>query len=295
MMKEEGLEGLGFQLLEHEWYADREAELIEKVVGNLTKVGADAGFGSCRNIEDDIRKLRVSLNENEVERYLFLGEKLSRCLEEVMLGIRPGDTECGIAGRIGAKLWEDRIDPTAFQIAADERAFRFRHPIPTKQKVERYVVVCVNARYQGLITTITRILHFGSPDPKLLEQFEDNHEIECRMIAATKPGVPASVPFEKGLEAYRELGYEAEWQLHNQGGAMGYYARDLRVTRETKDIVEENQAFCWNPSIAGTKTEDGFIATKNGPVMITRPIVYPRIEYRKNGIDIVKPGLLVLD
>ncbi len=76
---------------------------------------------------------------------------------------------------------------------------------------------------------------------------------------------------------------------------MGYYARDLRVTRETKDIVEENQAFCWNPSIGGTKTEDGFIATTNGPVMITRPIVYPGIEYRKQGINIVKPGLLVRD
>ncbi len=295
MMKEEGLEGLGFQLLEHEWYMDREAELIEKVVGNLNKVGADGGFGSCRNIDNDIKKLRFSLTENEMERYLFLGEKLSRSLEEVMMGIRPGDTECAIAGRIGARLWEDRIDPTGFQIAADERAFRFRHPIPTRQTVKRYVMACVNARYQGLITTITRILHFGKPDPKLLKQFEDNHEIECRMIAATRPGVPASAAFEAGLGAYKELGYETEWHLHNQGGAMGYYARDLRVTRETKDIVEENQAFCWNPSIGGTKTEDGFIATTNGPVMITRPIAYPRVEYRKRGIDILKPGLMVRD
>ncbi len=295
MMKEEGLEELGFQLLEHEWYEDREAELIERVAGNLSKIGADAVFGGCRNIEGDIKKLRYSLTGSEMERYLFLGEKLSCCLEEVMLGIRPGDSECEIAGRIGARLWEDRIDPTGFQIAADERAFRFRHPIPTRQTVRRYVMACVNARYQGLITTITRILHFGKPDPKLVKQFKDNHEIECRMIAATKPGVPASAAFEAGLEAYRELGYETEWHLHNQGGAMGYNARDVRVTRETKDIVEENQAFCWNPSIAGTKSEDGFIATTNGPVMITGPIVYPKIEYRKKGIDIEKPGLLVVD
>ena len=41
---------------------------------------------------------------------------------------------------------------------------------------------------------------------------------------------------------------------------MGYGARDIRVTQETKDVIEENQAFCWNPSISGTKTEDGFIA-----------------------------------
>ncbi len=295
MMNEEGLAELGFQLLEHEWHVDREAELIQRVVGNLSKVGADVGFGSCQNMDGEIKKLRYSLTESEIERYLFLGEKLSSALEKVMSGIRPGDSECGIAGRIGGELWKDRIDPTGFQVAADDRVFTYRHPIPTVRMIKRYVMVCVNARYKGLITTITRILHFGKPDPKLLRQFEDNNEIECRMIGATKPGVSASVPFEVGLRAYKEFGYENEWQLHHQGGAMGYYGRDIKVTQETKDVVEENQAWCWNPSITGTKTEDGFIATKNGPIMITGPVIYPRIEYKKDGVQMVRPGLLVLD
>ena len=295
MMNEEGLADLGFQLLEHEWYVDREAELVEKVAGSLGRVGADVGFSGCQNVEGEIKKLRYSLTGSETERYLFLGEKLSEALEKVMLGIRPGDLECEIAGRVGVELWKDRIDPTGFQVAADERVYTFRHPIPTTRMVRRYVMVCVNARYKGLVTTVTRLLHFGRPDPKLLKQFEDNNEIECRMIETTKPGVAASVPFGVGLKAYKELGYEEEWKLHNQGGAMGYGARDIRVTQETKDVIEENQAFCWNPSISGTKTEDGFIATKKGPIMITKPVIYPKIEYNRNGVQIVKPGLLVLD
>jgi Xaa-Pro aminopeptidase len=224
-----------------------------------------------------------------------LGERLSHGLERVMLGIRPGDRECEIAGRVGAELWKDRVDPAGFQVAADERVFNYRHPIPTTRMVRRYVMVCVNARYKGLITTITRILHFGKPDPKLLKQFEDNNEIECRMIEATEPGNPVCVPFEVGLKAYKELGYGEEWKLHNQGGAMGYGARDIRATQETKEVIEENQAFCWNPSISGTKTEDGFIATKKGPIMITGPVIYPKIECKRNGVQIVTPGLLVLD
>jgi Xaa-Pro dipeptidase len=295
MMKEEGLAELGFELLEYEWYVDREAELIQKVVGNPDKVGSDVGFGSCQNIDGDIKKLRFSLTESEIERYLFLGERLSHGLEKIMLGIRPGDSESEIAGRAGVELWKDRIDPTGFQIAADDRVSTFRHPIPTTRMVKRYVMVCVNARYKGLITTVTRILHFEKPDPKLLKQFEDNNEIECRMIEATKPGVSASVPFNVGLKAYKELGYEKEWQLHHQGGAMGYLGRDSRVTHETQEIIEENQAWCWNPSISGTKTEDGFIATRQGPIMITKPVIYPRIEYKKDGVHLVRPGLLVLD
>ena len=295
MMDEEGLAELGFELLEHEWYEDREAELVRKVAGNLNRVGADAGFADCQNVDAEIRKLRYSLTEGEIDRYLFLGEKLSQGLERVMVGIRPGDTECEIAGKVGAEVWKDRIDPTGFQVAADDRVYTYRHPIPTKRMIKRYVMVCVNARYKGLITTVTRIVHFGRPDPKLLAQFEDNNTIECRMIEATRPGVSASVPLEAGLRAYKELGYEEQWKLHNQGGAMGYGARDIRVTPTTKDRIEENQAFCWNPSISGTKTEDGFIATKKGPIMITAPVIYPRIEYKENGVQIVKPGLLVLD
>lgn len=295
MMQEEGLAGLGFELLEHEWYADREAELVRKAAGGLSRVGADVPFEECRSLDGEIKKLRYSLTENEVDRYRFLGEQLSRAVEKVALGVRPGDAECEIAGRIGAELWKDRIDPTGFQVAADERVSLYRHPIPTTRLLRKYLMISVNARYKGLITTITRIVHLGKPDPKLLKQYADNAEIENRMIAATTPGACASVPFAVGLNAYKEFGYEKDWELHHQGGAMGYYARDIRVTSQTKDVVEDNQAYCWNPSLTGTKTEDGFIATKFGPIMITQPIIFPRIEYKANGIDIVRPGILVLD
>jgi len=97
-----------------------------------------------------------------------------------------------------------------------------------------------------------------------------------------KARVPLSVPFEVGLKAYRELVTRRNGSSITRR-AMGYFARDIKVTSETKDLVEENQAFCWNPSISGTKTEDGFIAAKNGPLMITKPIIYPSIEYKKSG------------
>lgn len=295
MMEEEGLRELGFELLEHEWYADRELEFVRKVAGDPARVGADVQVGPCQNVDRELKRLRYSLTEAEVARYLFLGERLSRAVEKVALTVRPGDAECEIAGRIGPELWRDRIDPTGLQVAADERASLYRHPIPTTRLVKKYAMICANARYKGLITTITRIVHLGRPEPKLLQQFADNTEIENRMIAATRPGVKLSEPFAVGLEAYQALGHAREWELHHQGGAMGYYGRDIRVTAETAETVEENQAFCWNPSIAGTKTEDGFIATSAGPIMITAPVIFPRIEYVAGGVTIARPGMLVLD
>lgn len=295
LMQEEGLDELGFELLQHEWHVDREAELVRQVCGELTGVGADAAFGPCLNVEADIRSQRFALTDSEIERYLFLGEKLSAAIEKIMLGIRPGDTECEIAGRVGQELWKDRIDPTGFVFAADERAFAYRHPIPTSRMVKRYVMISVNARYKGLIATITRMLHFGRPDAGLAKQFADNLTIDCRMVAATRPGAKASAVFQTGVAAYRELGYGEEWRNHHQGGRMGYYARDIKVTEATPDIIEVNQAFCWNPSIAGTKIEDGFLVTNSGPQFITNPVIYPKIEVETDGFRMVRPGLLVLD
>ncbi len=295
MMEDEGLGDLGFELLQHEWYVDREAELVQKTVGNLSRVGADVIFASCKNLDGDIKKLRYSLTESEVERYRFLGEKLSQAIEKTAIGIRPGDAECEVAGRLAQELWKDRIDPTGFQVAADERVFLYRHPIPTTRLIQKYAMICANARYKGLITTITRIVHLGKPDPQLVKQFTFNCEIECRMILATKPGVPISVPFQAGVEAYKEFGYEGEWERHNQGGAQGYLARDIRAVPDSKDLIEENQAICWNPSITGTKTEDAFIATTKGPRMITHPVIFPIIEYYKDGLQLIRPGMMILD
>lgn len=109
------------------------------------------------------------------------------------------------------------------------------------------------------------------------------------------PDAPAhfgQVKFKELVEQ-RSKG-EMEVLIH-VGGVMGYLGNDSKVTRETRDSVEENQSWCWNPSITGTKTEDGFIATKKGPIMITKPVIYPRIEYQKNGVHLVRPGLMVLD
>ncbi len=295
MMDEEGLGELGFKLLTHEWHEDREAALVTEVAGDLGAVAADMGFAGCRNADGELKKLRYSLTESEIERYMFLGGKLSTVIEKVMLGIRPGDRECEIAGRVAPDLWKDLIDPTAIMVAADERIYDYRHPIATDRMVKRYVMVCVNARYKGLITTITRMLHFGRPDDRLARQFLANNEVDCRMIAATKPGAPMAAAFAAGLAAYKEFGCENEWQLHHQGGAMGYYARDVKVTAATKEVVAENQAFCWNPSITGTKTEDGFIATAGGPLMITGPVIYPRIALTVDGVAFSRPGMLVID
>lgn len=126
MLVEEGLAELGFEGIEFEWYKDQELELVKKLVPDIGSVGVDMSVGGLRNMDNEIEKLRYVLTEAEVDRYRFLGAKLSTAVEKVMLGIHPGEKECEIAGRFGVELWKDRIDPTAIMVAADERVASYR-------------------------------------------------------------------------------------------------------------------------------------------------------------------------
>jgi Xaa-Pro aminopeptidase len=86
-----------------------------------------------------------------------------------------------------------------------------------------------------------------------------------------------------------------EWKCHHQGGSIGYTGRDYRCHFQTPDIVQENQAFTWNPSLTGTKSEDTILAAARGMEMITRPILYPTLSVKAGGIAFVRPDILEKD
>ncbi len=68
-----------------------------------------------------------------------------------------------------------------------------------------------------------------------------------------------------------------------------------RATSQTPDVVQENQAFTWNPSLTGTKSEDTILAAGGGIEMITRPVSYPTISVEAGGIAFARPDILEKD
>jgi len=290
-MEEEALEQLGFSLLLYEWYEGSETECIEKILPK-NEVGSDVPISGMLFVGDEIKRLRYSLTDYEIKRYLWLGEKTSEAVEAVLQEVEPGVAECEVAGELARSLWRHRIEQVGFQVATGDRAYKYRHPIPTERKVEGYIMLNVMSRKWGLHTTITRLLSFGKVSKEFRKQYEDNVFIECSMIAATQPNELARNVLVRAKELYESLGYKGEWKLHHQGGAMGYEIRDYICDFYTNELVQENQCFCWNPSISGTKSEDGFIVSKNGPLFVTKPIFFPKIDVEVDGMRFVRPDFL---
>lgn len=291
MSEEEALEKQGFEVKVFPWYEDQEVSIIKELVGDGL-IGSDAPFPNAINLTEEIARLRYSLTPEEIERYRWLGKRVSEALEKTMMETKRGEKESEVVGRLCQELWKDRIDPITLMSAADDRIFKFRHPIPTERKIDRYLMVSVNARKWGLIVSLTRFVYFGKLPDELKEKYEANVFIDCTFMAHTRPGIPAREVLQKGIEAYREKGYPEEWKLHHQGGSIGYTGRDYRTHFKTPDIIQENQPFTWNPSLTGTKSEDTILATSRGPEMITYPILYPTLSMELKGILFKRPVIL---
>ena len=291
MMEEENLGAQGFLSVSFPWHAEREPAVVEELSGGGA-LASDVPFPGATAVPEEIARLRYSLTREEVERYRWLGGRVSLALEETLIETQTGEKESEVVGRLCQKLWKERIDPVTLMAAADDRVSRFRHPIPTEKKIDRYLMVSVNARKWGLIVSLTRFVHFGKAPESLKEKYLANVFIDCTFMAETRPGVPAREILSKGLEAYRRKGYPEEWKLHHQGGSIGYAGRDYRTHFETKDVVVEDQAFTWNPSITGTKSEDTILARTQGPELITGPVIYPTVSVAVAGTSLTRPAIL---
>ena len=291
MIDEERLEKQGFVVKTFPWYEDYEVPMVRELVEDRP-FGSDVPFQNAMMVAEGVARLRYSLTPEERDRYRWLGEKVSLALEKTLMKTKTGETESEVVGRLCNELWKDRIDPVTLMSAADDRVSRFRHPIPMEKKIKKYLMVSVNARKWGLIVSLTRFVYFGKLPRALRRKYEANVYIDCILMANTRPGVPARDVLQKGIDAYREKEYPGEWKLHHQGGSIGYTGRDYRVNFKTPDMIQEHQAFTWNPSLTGTKSEDTILATPKGPEMITYPIRYPTLSMEVENISFVRPAIL---
>lgn len=289
---EEDVEGLGYAVRSWPWYRDSEAALARELAGGA--VVCDSPFADFRVIGAEIAPLRWSLTHWEVERYREVGFMVSRAIEDAARTVRPGDKECAVTGRIAERLWENGLDYITIFCAADDRIGRFRHPLATDRPIDKRAMLCVNGRKWGLIVSLTRFVQFGPVPEDLRRRYDATVRVDCAMMAATRPGRPALDAFQAGLAAYAEAGFADEVELHHQGGAIGYEGRDYKVTGESTVVVQENQAFAWNPSITGAKSEDNMLATANGPELLSRPVTFPVLEVEAGGFVFRRPDILAM-
>ncbi len=290
---DEEVSGQGFVLRESPWHTGGIPKEIENIVGG-DKAASDNGICGLPDINDKIAELRWCLTPAEIDRYRQLGKSTEAAMNIVCRSLKSGITENEIAGRIASELYTVGITPIVLLIAADERIQKYRHPINTKKKVNRYVMNVVCARKWGLIISCTRLVHFGPLSLELRKKHDAVVRIDTAFNLNTGINRPINEIFMAGVKEYDATGYTDEWKLHHQGGPTGYAGRDFIATPDEKRKVCPNQAFAWNPSITGTKSEDTILVTENGIEWLSLSTDWPMIEVEYEDQTVLREDILIL-
>ncbi|HWR38689.1 MAG TPA: M24 family metallopeptidase [Patescibacteria group bacterium] len=282
----EEMPGLNFKPLVYYWWdgAGRERCLAELTGKARTASERDLGLEfSC---------LRWTLTPEEQERYREVGRRVGSILGEVAMSVIPGDSEEKIASRIRQRCEEQELSPWVTLVAADERVYHYRHPLPTGRRLEKHALLVLTAQQYGLYAAASRLVHFGPVPADLRRRHRAVVAVDTALMAATVPEARVADIFHAGMEAYKEQGFPDEWQRHHQGGLIGYLGREYRGTPDSPFTVGESQAFAWNPSIAGTKSEDTLLIAAGGAVLLTESPGFPCLTMEKDGKIWKRPDIL---
>ncbi|MCM8806781.1 MAG: aminopeptidase P family N-terminal domain-containing protein [Candidatus Omnitrophica bacterium] len=288
-INEEELGDYGFEPIVENWFGENFDEKIKKIISG--KIGSDVFIPDY--VQINLEKLHYPLLPEELERYKKLGRDASEVVTEVCKEIKQGEKEIEIAGKLSEKLWYKNIVPIVILIAGDERIERFRHPIPTENKIRKHVMIVLCGRRKGLIVSLTRFVYFGDLPNELRKRHLSVCKIDAIFINSTRRGKTIGEVFKEGIKAYEKEGFGNEWEKHHQGGPTGYLTRYFRATEKSEFLVKENQAYAWNPSITGTKSEDTIITTEEKPLIITEDKNWPLLKIEVNGEEILRPDIQI--
>lgn len=272
------------------------SEALPKVLTGKKFLADDAAASGYPELGSDfVPSVRASLTEAEIRRYKALGRDCAVTLETVARHLQKGDSEHQVEADIARHLLARGIQPYVVLVAFDQRVEKYRHPVPTANHLRTHALLVVCGQRGGLIANLTRCVHFGPISPVLLAKHEASCKVEAALWDATVPGTTWGDALQAGIAMYQTVGHAKEWELHHQGGPTGYSGRDLIVTPDETQKIQDKQAVAWNPSITGTKSEDTFITDGDKKVVITASLPdWPTLTIKlPKGGTYVRPAIMV--
>jgi Xaa-Pro aminopeptidase len=247
-----------------------------------------------RAVENLIARCRYELTDAEIERYRRLGKDAGAAIGDLFENLKTGETETEIARKIRRALGAYDINPVVTLIGADARIENFSHPVPTANVWKKVLLIAVCARREGLIANLSRIACAGKIPGDLKRKTEATAYVFARLLAATKTGASGARLYEIAAAAYAEKGFAGEINRHHQGGATGYKTRDWTAHPACAETVFNQQAFAWNPSVTGAKTEETCLVFPDRIETITQTENFPQTAIEIDGREYFSPGILSL-
>jgi len=253
---DEELAGLPLEVRAVPWHADLDEHARSVTGGGRLLADAD--------LEDVLMPERSRLGPLERERMAELGRLAANAVDAALAELAPGDTESDAEAAVLATLARGRARAPVLLAAADDRIDRYRHPLPAGTPAHRRLMLVLVVERWGLHAAVTRIRELEPPGAELQRRLEAAAFVLDAMHEATRPGATLGEVLRAAVDAYRESSFPGEWELHHQGGSIGYRGREAIAVPGDVTAIEPTMAFAWNPSITGAKAEETVLLQPDG-------------------------------
>lgn len=288
-LEEDRVENQGWKVILQDWFSS------ESPLNTMTRgwrLGSDFPTPGFTDLSLEIARLRSILSPEEQNRLREVSSLCAQAMAEAAFAVRPGMSEYEISAVLAHACLNRGVEPIVRLIATDERIFRYRHPPATSKPLQRYAMLVLCGRKYGLVVSLTRLIHFGKLPDEIQRKARATAYVDAIALSATRIGRTLGDVFKDITLAYETAGYPDEWKLHHQGGPAGYEPREWIATLESQERVVSGQAYAWNPSITGTKSEDTILVKEEGFEILTEISAWPTLEIEVSGTLIRRPAVL---
>ena len=288
-LHDEEFGALDFEPMLFPWWANDTDAAAAKLAGG--PLGSDTPAAGAKTVS--LAALREGLSESEIARYRWLGLETAAATVEALNEVEPGLSEYDLEAITAGALLRRGILPSVYLYAVDDRILKYKHAVARGKRLKQYGMLNLCSRKWGLAISITRFIHFGELPAELAPRFQAAAQVNAALLNATRVGATSAELFKVAQAAYAAQGFPGEERFHHQGGPTGYGEREWVATPDGTEIVVNNQAFAWNPSIRGGKTEDTVLLRDGVIENLTPTPELPTIEAKVEGSTYAAAGVLV--
>jgi antitoxin VapB len=288
-LHDEEFGALDFEPVLFPWWGNDTDGAAAKLAGG--PLGSDTPAAGATAVS--LAGLREGLSETEIARYRWLGLETAAATVEALNEVEPGLSEYDLEAITAGALLRRGILPSVYLYAVDDRILKYKHAVARGKRLKQYGMLNLCSRKWGLAISITRFIHFGELPALLATRFQAAAQVNAALLNATRVGATSAELFKVAQAAYTAQGFPGEERFHHQGGPTGYGEREWVATPDGAQVVFNNQAFAWNPSIRGGKTEDTVLLRDGVIENLTPTPELPTIEAKVEGSTYAAAGVLV--
>lgn len=257
-LADEELRGLSLRPISIPWW---DSEAIGREIASNS--GGPAVL-EVDDISDQMDALRTHLSAPEHARMAFIADLVNAAMASALETVRQGSTEDALAGQLAGRFAEAGARLPVILVASDDRISRYRHPLPTAKKIDQRVMIVVVAERWGLHVAATEFVGLVPRPADVAARAAAVRDVLETMREVTTPGKTLGDVFAAARATYTSHGMPDEWQLHHQGGTIGYAPRERVATPDDATPIVPGMAFAWNPSAVGYKMEETLYLDPDG-------------------------------